>query len=219
MLHNQYVPEIRTNKKAAGNLWRRKGYIMGTTQPIRSKTELKKFMDYYQTEQPSPRNYAMTILGLHTALRISDILNLKWRDVYDFERRHFLTHLLVCEKKTGKQNVIALNSHAKNALDRYRIQCSPKPESFIFSKKADPKLPICRSQAYRIIKKAASATLYDTHISCHSLRKTFGYHAWKQGTPPVLLMDIFNHSSFEITKRYLGIEQDEKDSIFLKIDL
>ena len=72
-------------------------------------------------------------------------------------------------------------------------------------------------KAYRIIKKAAEETVCcHTHISCHSLRKTFGYHAWKQGISPVLLMDIFNHSSFDVTKRYLGIGQDERDSIFLK---
>lgn len=51
------------------------------------------------------------------------------------------------------------------------------------------------------------------------MRKTFGYHAWKQGIPPALLMDIYNHSSYRITKRYLGIEQDERDDIFLTIDI
>ena len=75
-----------------------------------------------------------------------------------------------------------------------------------------------RTQAYRIVKKAAAATLDETHISCHSLRKTFGYHAWKKGTSPVLLMDVYNHSSFVITKRYLGIEQDDRDSLFEKMD-
>lgn len=34
-----------------------------------------------------------------------------------------------------------------------------------------------------------------------------------------VLMEIYNHSSFEITKRYLGIEQDDKDSVFLEINL
>ncbi len=28
-------------------------------------------------------------------------------------------------------------------------------------------------------------------------------------------MNIYNHSSYEITKRYLGIEQTEKDEVFL----
>ena len=192
---------------------------MGTTQPIRNKEELKKFVGYYQTTQPVPRNYALTVLGLHTALRISDILKLKWKDVYDFERKRFLGHLSLSEKKTGKHSMIALNEHAKEALERYRAACRPEPENFIFCGKQDSGIPLCCSQAYRIIKKAAAATLYDTHISCHSLRKTFGYHAWKQGTSPVLLMDIFNHSSFEVTKRYLGICQEERDHIFLEIDL
>ena len=50
-------------------------------------------------------------------------------------------------------------------------------------------------------------------------RSTFGYHAWKQGTPPALLMNIYNHSSYQITKRYLGIEQDDRDDVFKNISL
>ncbi|MGN0482941.1 MAG: integrase, partial [Lachnospiraceae bacterium] len=46
----------------------------------------------------------------------------------------------------------------------------------------------------------------------------FGYHAWKKGTPPALLMDIYNHSSYSITKRYLGIDQDERDSVYTDMD-
>ena len=192
---------------------------MGTTQPIRDRNELKKFTDYYKTVKPVPRNYALIVLGLHTALRISDILHLKWRDLYNFKKECFVGHLLVHEGKTGKPSLIAINQHAKEALNDYRLQRNPMPEDYIFSKNTDATAPLCRSQAYRIVKKAADATLYETHISCHSLRKTFGYHAWKQGTSPVLLMDIYNHSSFNITKRYLGINQDERDSIFMDIDL
>ena len=193
---------------------------MGTTEPIRDKNELKNFLNYYKDEKPSKRNYALTILGLHTALRISDILNLKWKNVYHFQKNCYLEHIVLSEKKTGKQSIIAMNQHVKTALENYRNERNPKPEHFIFSKNTNFDLPLCRTQAYRIIKKAAEKTLYcDAHISCHSLRKTFGYHAWKQGISPVMLMDIYNHSSFDITKRYLGIGQDERDSIFLEIDL
>ena len=54
---------------------------------------------------------------------------------------------------------------------------------------------------------------------CHSLRKTFGYLEWKAGVLPVMLTDIFNHSSFEITRRYLGISQDDRDKVYLKLEI
>ena len=79
--------------------------------------------------------------------------------------------------------------------------------------------PIDRTYAFRIIKKAVSDLNLEGSISCHSLRKTFGYHAWKKGIPPALIMSIYNHSSIEITKRYLSIDQDNKDEVFLNMNL
>lgn len=191
---------------------------MGTTQPIRNKEDVKKFMEYYERIKPNSRNHALIVLGLHTALRISDILNLQWHSLYQFERNQYVEHLLVHEKKTGKTSLIALNHHVIDALETYRLQRSPQSDDYIFSKNTDPAKPLCRSQAYRIVKEAAEHTLNETHISCHSLRKTFGYHAWKQGISPVLLMDVYNHSSFVITKRYLGIDQDDRDLLFQGLD-
>lgn len=89
------------------------------------------------------------------------------------------------------------------------------PYLFPSPKKTDA--PLSRFQAYRMIIDAAKAVGIEEHISCHSLRKTFGYHAWKQGREPVVLMAIFNHSSFAVTKRYLCIEQDDKDEVFRNI--
>ena len=192
---------------------------MGTTLPIREKEEVRKFIAYYKEVRPNPRNHALIILGLHTALRISDVLSLRWENVYDFEQNCFKKHLFVTEKKTGKKTMIALNPQAETALKFYMDTRKPSPDDFIFTKNTNYQKPLNRSQAYRIICKAAQETLHMEHISCHSLRKTFGYHAWKQGTPPALLMDIYNHSSYMVTKRYLGIEQDEKDDLFLGIDI
>lgn len=192
---------------------------MGTTQPIRDKESLQRFKDYYQKEQPMLRNYVLIQFGLHTALRISDILQLRWSEIYDFEKGCYLGHIHLKEKKTGKETTIALNSELVAALEEYRAQRRPSGEDYIFTKSTNYQAPLCRSQAYRIVRHAAEATLQEPNISCHSLRKTFGYHAWKQGTPPALLMDIYNHSSYGVTKKYLGISQDERDSIFLQINL
>lgn len=145
-----------------------KEYSMGTTQPIRNNDELTAFRMYYKDIRPNSRNYCLIVMGLNTALRISNLLRLKWDNVYNYTCRY---------------------------------------------------QPISRTQAYRIVKTAAGKTVQDEHISCHSLRKTFGYHAWKNGTPPALLMDVYNHSSYEITQHYLGIEQDERDEIYLKLEL
>ena len=193
---------------------------MATTQPIREKENLKNFMAYYQITDPMPRNQALIVMGLNTALRISDILNMKWGDIYDFGEMHYRLHVYIHEKKTGKFTSIALNKNVQMALERLRLERpNATAEDYIFTKNNDYSTPLCRSQAFRIVKNVAQNTGCNEHISCHSLRKTFGYHAWKAGTPPVLLMDIYNHSSYRITKKYLGIEQDERDAVFMNTEL
>lgn len=194
---------------------------MSTTQPIRNPEELHKFKQYYLTQKPNLRNYVLCILGLNTALRISDILSLKWEDIYDLAASRPLSHILVTEQKTGKTNQIAVNHTLGDALNQYLagFRTPPSPEDYLFQSRKGTNRPIDRSQAFRIVREAAVAMNIGPHISCHSMRKTFGYYAWRQGASPALLMDIYNHSSYRITKRYLGIEQDDKDNVFLNISL
>ncbi len=193
---------------------------MSTTQPIRNLEELSKLKNYYYEKEPNLRNFAMISLGLNTALRISDLLQLKWEDVFDFEKEEFRYHVVITEHKTGKENRIALNQSARDALALYKnsLQTIYK-ETYLFCGRNRKTVPLSRSQAYRIIRHASEELHLEEGISCHSMRKTFGYHAWKYGTPPIILMNIFNHSSFETTKHYLGIDQDDKDSVFLEVNL
>lgn len=193
---------------------------MSKTQPIRHRQQLAEFKAYYLTERPNPRNYALIILGLNTALRIGDILKITWDMVYDPKFGNYLSHLCLTEQKTGKDAVIALNHVVTETLEVLRRAQNPGHGSdYLFASQKNKSAHISRYQAYRIIKKAAVHARLPEHVSCHSLRKTFGYHAWKNGTQPALIMDIFNHSSYQITKRYLCIEQDDKDDVFSKINL
>jgi integrase len=84
-------------------------------------------------------------------------------------------------------------------------------------------------QAYRIINQAAEMVglvvrdhqerIVKGEIGTHTLRKTFGYHAYKNGTDIVLLQDIFNHSSPSTTLRYIGITEDDKQEVYLSSNL
>lgn len=190
---------------------------MKKAEPIKNTLELERFKYYYLKKEYHPRNYVFILFGLNTALRVSDILEFSWKDVYDFEHKRFNSHLILIEKKTHKASVIYINSRLAEALEWYLGSYSNPitPDTYLFANSSGQ--PISRVQAYRIVKHAAMQCEIDGVISPHSLRKTFGYQAWKQGTSPVLLMDIYQHSSFDITKRYLGIEQDERDSVFESI--
>ena len=205
-----------------------KGWIieMKLTQPIRDIVELDKIKKYYCDIKPNKRNYLLIVCGLNTALRISDILKLRWKDVYNESLLSFKSHIDVKEKKTGKKTTIFINDNLKEALASYLKEIFEKKENlcevmeqFIFLGQKSENKPISRIQAFRIISSAAKKCLLSQKVSCHSLRKTFGYHAWKKGVSPALLTSIYNHSSYKITTRYLGIDQDDRDEVFCLVNL
>ena len=192
---------------------------MGKTQPIKELEQINALKEYF-FDRGQFRNYALIVLGMNTSLRISDIIVLRWKDVYNYRYNKFRKHLIVIEKKTKKKNTIALNKAIIEALELLRRKERwLLPEHYIFVSQKGMNQPITRQCAYRIIKGAGKKLGFEEAITCHSLRKTFGYQAWKKGVPPALLMSIYNHSSYEITKRYLGISQDERDQVFMKVVL
>ena len=193
--------------------------IMSTTQPIKNKKELQALKHYYRMQKPNPRNYLLIIMGLNSALRISDILHLTYGNFYDYQKKKWKSHLTVKEQKTGKTNCIYINREIHDTLLHHSSYKDHLSADYLFASQMHPNQPLSRYQAYRIIKEAASYAGLPEYVSCHSLRKTFGYHAWKQGVSPVMLMSIYNHSSYQITKHYLCIDQDDKDAVFLKIKL
>lgn len=192
---------------------------MCKTDPIRSSDDIQKLKQYF-LEKDQIRNYTLITLGMNTSLRISDLLSLAWDDVYDFKREKYRAHIAITEGKTGKRTVIAVNDEVKHALETLRNSIPPVTGTdYIFKSRIGENQPIGRISAYKIIRDAVAELGMEGTISCHSLRKTFGYHAWKKGVPPALIMSIYNHSSIEITKRYLSIDQDDKDEVFLDMNL
>ena len=77
-----------------------------------------------------------------------------------------------------------------------------------------------RSQVYRMLNEACKAVgVREKHIGTYTMRKTFGYHHYKQFKDVALIQQIFNHSSPKITLRYLGINQDEINQSYQRFEL
>ena len=190
--------------------------IMAATEPIRNKSQLRELGEYF-LKRGQLRNYALVVVGTYTALRISDLLRLRWADVYDDGRDEFRPHVTIVERKTRKTKTIALNKQIINAL---RLYLPHRRGEFIFANNRKDGKAISRVQAWRIIHAAVEAIGIMGKIACHSLRKTWGYHAWTSGAvSPVVIMHIYNHSDFSVTKRYLGVEQDDLDKAYLGMEL
>lgn len=177
---------------------------MKQVQPIRDRDDIARMKDILR---PNIRNYTLFIVGLNCGLRISDILTLKVRDVSG-------EHIEIKEKKTGKTRMFLINDQMKRALTKYIKQMELKEYDYLFPSNRKTKegkiQPISRIQAYRILNKAAKEAGL-VKIGTHTMRKTYGYHFYKQYKSVAELMEIFNHSSPDITLIYIGINQDEKD--------
>ena len=70
------------------------------------------------------------------------------------------------------------------------------------------------TQAYRILK-AETEIIGIENFGTHSSRKTWGYWTYKASKYNIaLIMTVFNHSSQNITLRYIEIDQKSQDELY-----
>lgn len=181
---------------------------MNEVQPIRDKRKISSMKKHL-----SGRNKLIFVLGINLGLRISDLLALKVSDFFE-ENGRFKKHLIVVEQKTGKARRMALSAAVKREIKDQGIEYG---EGYMFPSRKGGK-PIGRVQAYRILNEAA-AKAGVSEIGTHTLRKTFGYHTYKGGTPLTTLQKVFGHSSEKHTMRYIGITQDNIDDVYTSLSL
>jgi integrase len=176
-------------------------------QPIREPEKVDAIKKFFREE--NERNYMLFLMGINTGLRISDILKLRVKDVKG-------SHIIIREQKTGKQKWIRITPSLRRELKNF-IEGKDDDE-YIFKSRQGGNKPIGRSMAYKILRKAAERfNLRD--IGTHTLRKTFGYHFYQQTKDVAMLQEIFNHSSPDITLRYIGVNQDSMDKAMLKFKI
>jgi len=181
---------------------------MNFVEPIRQQGLIHDIAAHLKRR--SERDYIMFLIGVYTGLRISDILKLKVRDVRN------KNYIILREQKTGKQQTLEINPYLKRELAKYII--NKDDDEYLIKSRQNLDKPLTRVQAYRILKGAAKHFRLQS-IGCHTLRKTFGYHFYQQYKDVVTLQQILNHSHPSVTLRYIGIEQETKNTAIRKLKL
>ncbi|MBQ6845125.1 MAG: tyrosine-type recombinase/integrase [Agathobacter sp.] len=157
------------------------------------------------------KNYRISLLigcGIFFGLRISDLLRLNWNMLLNKEAK-----FVMIEKKTGKRREVKINREfQKHIKDCYvALHIGNIDEPCFLSTKRKPYSVQWINLVFKELKDLYNLKI--DNFSTHSLRKTFGRKVFESSDNAELalvkLMELFNHSSVSITKRYLGLRQEE----------
>ena len=195
---------------------------MNFVEPIRDRKKIAQ-IKYLLRGEGRFRDLLLFVVGINTALRISDLLELQVGHFLD-DHQHIKQRFWIKEQKRGKRQEVVINDSINETFDEY---LAAYPEiigdlnNFIFfNTKANGFIqPIRRGQAWKIIMNICQQVGLSGNFGTHSLRKTWGYHARMQGVDLALIMHKLNHESIAYTKRYLGITDDELQAVSQRLNL
>lgn len=187
---------------------------MQYVHPIRDMETIQAMKE--ELRKHSVRDLLLFVLGINTGISLFELLNLTVQDVWDGQgAKEFL---YIKDERTGEEQAYYLNSKIGEILTEYLSGGDWKAEDYLFRSKKDGR-PITRQQAYRIINHSAREVGIAEKIGTHTLRKTFGYHAYHKGIAISIVKSILHHQSTAETLKYLGIYKNEKQPIKVDVNL
>ncbi len=183
---------------------------------VRKIKEVKRLM----IENGDFRDLLMFTMGINAGLRISDILKLRWSDLL-YKNDKIKEEVVLKEKKTGKTKKFPLNDAVIESIKKYMERIKVEQDGYVFPsrKKSMGIKPISRIAAWQMINKYCKSAGIKENVGTHTLRKTFGYHQYKNGTDIAMLQKMLNHSSPKVTLRYIGIEREEMNERYKSVNL
>ncbi len=199
-------------------------------QPPKKRITCSDYIDWEASQELAKLlykdgDYTMSLLivcGTHFGLRISDLNGLTWEQLLGAKP------IMLSERKTGKQRVIPIAREVHNAACNCYVALGrpdPKSSAFAGRKYGSAMTTQWLNRKLKSIRDTYADRIphlgETENISTHSLRKTFGRRVWNKAKDKeaalVMLSEIFNHSKTSITKRYLGIRQDDINQVFLNL--
>ena len=200
-----------------------------------SEEEIKAMIDVFDKrieEAPdenkrmiASRNKMLFLIGINLGIRASDLCGLKYSFFInkDGTFKEFYSLQPKKTRKTGKFVKLYFNQTVVKAITNYIKEYPVEDMNEYLFKSREGDSHITTIHLGRIIKTAAAEAGIDRNINSHSLRKSFGYHVWHNAEDKekslIILQTIFNHSSPMMTKKYIGLMDDEIEDVFQDLNL
>lgn len=156
--------------------------------------------------------------GCFFGLRISDLRTLTWDMILDQDS------FMLKEQKTGKRRIIRINrqfqKHIQDCYDALKITNRQQP-CFVSNKGGVYSIQRINAHFKEIRVKYG---LKIKNFSTHTMRKTFGRKVVESAGPGkeemalIRLSELYNHSSISVSRRYLGIRQEELSEVYDALD-
>lgn len=184
-----------------------------------------KLLDYFKS-RGQWLNYLLAVVSINTARRNKDVLSMRWNSFFDPATGRFRKDMAsFTEHKTSKKAAPHINDAVKDAIRLYLSKVNYDPsvdnyEQFICYQHTGTHkgTNMTYSGCRMAIKRAAKAVGIEDNVGTHTYRKTFG--KWTQEMNPNdpnainLLQSIYNHSSPQVTLRYMGYTKKMTDGLY-----
>ena len=175
-------------------------------EPIREVEHIKAIKDNLS----SIRDRALFTLGINTAFRCGDLINIK---VGQVRNRKAGDDVVIKEEKTGKVRRITLNDQSSSAVaTALQIRPNASDDDYLFIGQRG-KLTV--SYVNRLVKTWVKFAGLNGQYGSHTLRKTWAFHQYKSfGVDIATLMEALNHSSPRQTLTYICVQSDDLKKVY-----
>ena len=146
----------------------------------------------------NPRIAAVLTAEANLGIRIGDVLRLRLSDIVRDGKRYRLN---IVEEKTGKKRTFTVPEELYNFFCQYAKENHIAENERLF--------PICTYAVQKHLKNVCDYLGYK-NISTHSFRKWYATDIYEaSGHDIVLVQQLLQHSSPNITRRYIGISEEK----------
>lgn len=153
----------------------------------------------------SDRNRLILNLFYYGGLRVSELINLTWKDLNGEYLNVF--------GKGSKTRIVRLPARIVAELKDFKPRLSKRSDYIFISVRTKSKLR--RESVTQLIKAISKEVGIDKPVSSHTLRHCHATNSLEKGAPISLVKETLGHSSVAITSRYLHVRPDQSSSLYL----